>query len=558
MKLYDQIKNDIEKLNNSQNSNDLKSLLIRSLSLSRIKNLFNRIDTYYKNDLSIDNLDDLEARLNSIEGSLKNEDLNDIITELNKTKEPDLSFFDMENEEYIQFANMDKAVKDVIEIHYQNIIANDNNPNEVPKELIIAFQREAKTLINKDEYIGLVNVNTNFEYQIIQNFINNPAKEFVNRYKNIFKFNSDNEKNQFIKDVDKEVFVSKAEIEGNALTNDLLNQLEGKGKFAAEDIAEDVIRILNSYYKTRNDLIIDNPNYDQAYPTLGKFLFDVKEKLTEIAIDDDLELATDTSSRFIKAFLDNPISGYIGYLNDINSFNSSLKNMLFEGDISNEELLNRINECKENVLNEEDNLNNASLNKENLWKSHQEYKKDWFMNYFNVELDNKSIDEILEENKGGFFERFFKTTSNEYKEFANALDKVRKDGALNGDLDGLKVLAQSYLSHKLTNYDPFIHGYDDSEIEALDSTAKRRVNLCLSVIDAINSAKEAIEDRLDPKKFTYKELDLPEAHDKYWENNNFYNDLKKDSEIENDKLNEAILDIDPNDLKDDINLDNKK
>lgn len=558
MKLYDQIKNDIEKLNNSQNSNDLKSLLIRSMSLSRIKNLFNRIDTYYKNDLSIDNLDDLEARLNSIEGSLKNEDLNDIITELNKTKEPDLSFFDMNNEEYIQFANMDKAVKDVIEIHYQNIIANDNDPNEVPKELIIAFQKEAKALIDKDEFIGEVNKKTNFEYQLIQNFINNPAKEFVNRYKNIFKFNSDNEKNQFIKDVDKEVFVSKAEIEGNALTNDLLNQLEGKGKYAAEDIAEDVIRILNAYYKTRNDLVKNNPDYDEAYPTLGKFLFDVKEKLTEIAIDDDLELATDTSSRFIKAFLDNPISGYIGYLNDINSYNSSLKNMLFEGNISNEELLNRINECKENVLNEEDNLNNASLNKENLWKSHQEYKKDWFMNYFNVEVDNKSIDEILEENKGGFFERFFKTTSNEYKEFANALDKIRKDGALNGDLDGLKVLAQSYLSHKLTNYDPFIHGYDDSEIEALDSTSRRRVNLCLSVIDAINSAKEAIEDRLDPKKFTYKELDLPEAHDKYWENNNFYNDLKKDSEIENDKLNEAILDIDPNDLKDDINLDNKK
>ena len=558
MKLYDQIKNDIEKLNNSQNSNDLKSLLIRSMSLSRIKNLFNRIDTYYKNDLSIDNLDDLEARLNSIEGSLKNEDLNDIITELNKTKEPDLSFFDMNNEEYIQFANMDKAVKDVIEIHYQNIIANDNDPNEVPKELIIAFQKEAKTLMDKDEFIGEVNKKTNFEYQLVQKFINNPAKEFVNRYNNIFKFNSDNEKNQFINDVDKEVFILDAEIEGNALTNDLLNQLEGKGKFAAEDIAEDVIRILNSYYKTRNDLIIDNPNYDQAYPTLGKFLFDVKEKLTEIAIDDDLELATDASSRFIKAFLDNPISGYIGYLNDINSYNSSLKNMLFEGDISNEELLNRINECKENILNEEDNLNNASLNKENLWKSHQEYKKDWFMNYFNVEVDNKNIDEILEENKGGFFERFFKTTSNEYKEFANALDKIRKDGALNGDLDGLKVRAQSYLSHKLTNYDPFIHGYDDSEIEALDSTSRRRVNLCLSVIDAINSAKEAIEDRLDPKKFTYKELDLPEAHDKYWENNNFYNDLKKDSEIENDKLNEAILDIDPNDLKDDINLDNKK
>ena len=565
MKLYEEIKKDIENINNNKNHNDLKSLLIRSVSLSRINYLLNRIDTYNKqnysnnipNKLSIDNLDELEDELNATEGVFTEEETNDIVSELGKIKSPELSFLDNQfAEEYTQFFLIDKTVKETIEIYYQNVNPSDNM-NEIPKEIIMAFQKEAKALMDKEEYIGLVNKKTNIEYAFISKFIKNPAKNFVDRYEKIFKFDSLDDKELFISDVDTAVFNIDANVKAREVENDLLNQLGSKGKYGAEDIADDVVRIINSYYKTRNDFVEENPNYDDVFPSLGKFLYDVKEKLTEIVIDDDLELATDKPSKFIKEFLNDPVSGFKGYLDDANNLNDLFKNSLLENnEINGVEFTNIINEYKETILNEKENYDNSAMGKENAWKNHQEYKKEWFMNHFNTQFNNRSIEAILNDNKGGFFERLFNTTSDEYKEFSTALANMMKDGVYNGDLDGLKTLAQKYLSHKLDNYDPFLNGYDESEIELLDSTSKGRVNLCLSVIEAISEAKEAVENRLDPKRYTHKEVDYPEAYDKYWENknNDFQNMLKNDSEIENDKMNEAQLDIDISDINNDIDI----
>ncbi|MBR6288710.1 MAG: hypothetical protein IKR19_05225, partial [Acholeplasmatales bacterium] len=338
MKLYEEIKKDIENINNNSNSNDLKSLLTRSISLSRINYLLNRIDTYNKqnysnnipNKLSIDNLDELEDELNATEGVFTEEETNDIVSELGKIKSPELSFLDNQfAEEYTQFFLIDKTVKETIDIYYQNVNPSDNM-NEIPKEIIMAFQEEAKALMDKEEYIGLVNKKTNIEYAFISKFIKNPAKNFVDRYEKIFKFDSLDDKELFISDVDTAVFNIDANVKAREVENDLLNQLGSKGKYGAEDIADDVVRIINSYYKTRNDFVEENPNYDEVFPSLGKFLYDVKEKLTEIVIDDDLELATDKPSKFIKEFLNDPVSGFKGYLDDANNLNDSFKNSLLE------------------------------------------------------------------------------------------------------------------------------------------------------------------------------------------------------------------------------------
>ena len=564
MKLYEQIKEDIKNIKNNRKPNNLKSLLTRSISLSRINCLLNRIDTYNKqsysnnipNNLSIDNLDELENKLNDIEALLKEEDTNDIVSELNKIKGPDLSFLDnIFAQEYTQYALMDKAVKDIIEIHYQNVIPEDNNKNEIPKELIMSFQKETKDLFDKDVFIGEVNKKTNIEYRLVEDFLNNPAKNFVNRYQNAFKFDSIDDKNLFISNVDREVFLLNSKEKIEELEANLLNSFESKGKYGVEDIASDLVRIINSYYLARQDAVLEDQRNDLVYPSLGKFLYDVKEKLTEIVIDDDVELSIDKDSKFIKEFLNDPVSGYVKYLDDSNNLDDSFKASFDEED-NNIEFNNKINEYKENVLIEKDNYDNVSNGQENAWKDHQNYKKEWFMKHFNVLVNNKSIERILDDNKGGFFERLFNTTSNEYKEFINALANVGNDGIYNGDLDGLKTLAQKYLSHKLDSYNPLMNGYDEKEIKYLDSTSQGRVNLCLSVIEAVNEAKEAVENRLDPKEFKYKNIDYPEMHDEYWKNknNDFQNMLRNDSEIENEKLNEAVLDIDINDLNNDIEM----
>ena len=174
------------------------------------------------------------------------------------------------------------------------------------------------------------------------------------------------------------------------------------------------------------------------------------------------------------------------------------------------------------------------------------------------------INEALENNKGGFFENLFGTTSKEYKEFARGLESEMTDGTAKGDLEGLRKLAQNYLTHKLKYYDVALNGYHDKEIENLDSTAKGRVNLCLTVIQAIDDAQTSIANDDEPDEYVAPNLDDEQAHDEYWQqphdqfmkniqnNEDFLNNLKNDSEIEktNDKLNDAILDIDPKDIED--------
>ena len=566
-KLYVQIREDINNINKYGNLKDLKSMLITSISLSRINALFNRIDTYYNENhpneiyehLSVDNLDEVETKLNAFEDELDIEGTNEIVSELNKIKGPDLAFLDsQDNEVYMQFALMDDAVKKVIDSHYQNIRHNDNNdPNNTPRQLIINLQKEARSLLEKGESNGVINKNTDLEYQFMQEFIKSPAKNFVQRYNSIFKFNSLATKDGFIKDIDESVFVKDAGTDSAKIRLDLLRQLEKKGKFAADEISKDVKRVITLYYKARTDAVEKDPRYNDSFPSLGKFLHDVKENLTSIVIDDDVELATDKPSQFIKDFLNDPIDGYKKYLDEVNDNDKSFKEILFEEEeVGSEDFTNTVNEFKENILNERDNYNNAASNKENTWKNHQEYKKEWFIKCFNIRNNNRSIDEVLNANKGGFFERLFKTTSDEYKKFSAALDNIRKDGVLKGDLDGLKKLAQKYLNHKLKDYDPFTNSFDEGQIENLDSTSKGRVRLCLSVIDSIKNAKEAVENRLDPKKFMPKQNIISDNNNEYLNNkinDSFHTNLKLDSEIENIIIDEEV-DIDSNEIDNNINL----
>ena len=565
-KLYDQIKEDINNINKYGKNKDLKSMLITSISLTRINALFNRIDTYYNEyhpneiyeHLSVDNLDEVYSKIKKIEYEIELEDTNEIVSELNKIKGPDLAFLESEdNGEYVQFALMDDAVKKVIEAHYQNVRQNDNNdPNNTPRELIISLQQEARSLIEKGESNGVIKKDTDLEYQFMQGFIKSPAKNFVQRYNHIFKFNSLATKDGFIKDIDEFVFAKDASTVSAKIRYDLLSQLERKGKFAADEISRDVKRVITSYYKVRTDAVEKDPRNNDTYPTLGEFLYDVKENLTRIVIDDDVELATDKPSKFIKDFLNDPIDGYKKYLDEVNDRDKSFKEILFEEDeVDVEELTNTVNEFKENIQNERENYNNAASNKENAWKNHQDYKKEWFIKCFNVRNNNRRIEDVLSANKGGFFERLFKTTSDEYKKFSAALNDIKKDGVTNGDVDGLKTLAQNYLSHKLKDYDPFTNEFDERQLENLDATGKGRVRLCLSVIDAINNTKEAVENRLDPKKFSPKNNNIiSDKNNEYLKNDTFHNILKADSEIENDKLNDNIIDIDSNEIDNSIDL----
>ena len=90
------------------------------------------------------------------------------------------------------------------------------------------------------------------------------------------------------------------------------------------------------------------------------------------------------------------------------------------------------------------------------------------------------IEDALAENKGGFFERFFRTTSREYKRFEQLLVQ-RKNGE--GSREDLKNAAVAYLMHKIPGYDG--NGRPQLEdIEHLTGTAKKKAMLCYKTLVA--------------------------------------------------------------------------
>ena len=140
----------------------------------------------------------------------------------------------------------------------------------------------------------------------------------------------------------------------------------------------------------------------------------------------------------------------------------------------------------------------------------------------------------MKKQKGGFFERVFRRTSNEYKAFRNLFKShyTNPGSPLFGDNDHLKSTAVSYLKHKFPDLE------DDqlpteSQIEELNGKGKDRAYFCLKVINAINE-KEILSNKLD-----YIESTVKYKIDKYpWDNQKTL--LEEQLEAEEKKENELI------------------
>ena len=138
--------------------------------------------------------------------------------------------------------------------------------------------------------------------------------------------------------------------------------------------------------------------------------------------------------------------------------------------------------------------------------------------------ETKTCNDILKRNKGGFFERFFRTTSNEYKNFKNAFKEYNDKNSPNfGNKEALKSAAMAYIRHKVPslkeNEEPDSNIYDN-----LEGTSLNRTMLCLSVLDQIK-----YQEKIENLNNTFNNLS-----DKANENEqkDFQNNLNNDIEIE--------------------------
>lgn len=108
-----------------------------------------------------------------------------------------------------------------------------------------------------------------------------------------------------------------------------------------------------------------------------------------------------------------------------------------------------------------------------------------------LENDNLSCDEILNKNKGNFFERAFKTTSNEYLAFENAFknynDETNKDF---GNIYTLEDATMAYLRYKIPSFDAPNSLPEPEAIERFSGTSKKRICFCVGVLKDIYEKRE--------------------------------------------------------------------
>ena len=113
------------------------------------------------------------------------------------------------------------------------------------------------------------------------------------------------------------------------------------------------------------------------------------------------------------------------------------------------------------------------------------FKEDFVSSYNDqnpqTKIDKFDQSKILDSHKGGFFERLFNTTSNEYKEFVENFKKFTDPNNHDTSVkDKLIESAKAYIEHK--NIDNVV------DLAALEdgSTGKERIKLCLSVLSSLD------------------------------------------------------------------------
>ena len=110
--------------------------------------------------------------------------------------------------------------------------------------------------------------------------------------------------------------------------------------------------------------------------------------------------------------------------------------------------------------------------------------------YNNPFLDSTSLINL---NKGGFFERFFRTTSYEYNNFVETYKAFNdKNSEGYGNINNLEAAARVYLYHKIPNFGPEDKYPNDRDIQRLSGTARKRVDALVGILKTIEDERKML------------------------------------------------------------------
>lgn len=106
----------------------------------------------------------------------------------------------------------------------------------------------------------------------------------------------------------------------------------------------------------------------------------------------------------------------------------------------------------------------------------------------------KSLDEALDNNKGGVFERMFGTSSKQYANFKAAFEDFRNPNSVYlGDKDHLEKETKAYLHHIMPSYKMEDDLPTPEQFAKLSGTQKGRAAFCINVLRSVKEARE-VED----------------------------------------------------------------
>ena len=307
-----------------------------------------------------------------------------------------------------------------------------------------------------------------------------------------------------------------------------------KSKVDLDPVSEcrNVLEICKDYYNEQKRLFAENPKNDISINP-GAILLAGKEYFKDYLLKNNinpLDIANDKDRKEVLDFLKEPFETFKNKYARNNDFFSDQHHKGFKN-FNNFEY--SLKECSQNIYEENVNYFNNKI----------------VENIKNTSNANKTIDEIFDANKGGYFERRIGTTSKEYNAFKAAVESALDNYSSSyGDFTMAKYFAQKYINHKLPE------GVDENNLKPNE---KRRVDFCKSIIKTCNEMDnhnkrieaqkvlEAERRQKERESSQYKfRLDRYKSIVEEHKNAKEYSYLKNDKFIENKELNDNNKKVD--------------
>lgn len=172
-----------------------------------------------------------------------------------------------------------------------------------------------------------------------------------------------------------------------------------------------------------------------------------------------------------------------------------------------------------------------------------------------------NLDGVFESNKGGFFERSFGRTSQDYKNLVTAFTDYRNPNSVYfGKDEHVEFEAIKYLEHAIPGFRYEGDLPTKAQLDALSGTRKDRTAFCVSVLESVKERREkqeAIEGLMDSIKndFAIEEesevdeeqiefqnqvkKDVADSEDLSEQNENSNDEIQAEKEIEEEDLNNS-------------------